>query len=114
MYSQYVFDTIIHNKIFHIQIFPKGRSKSPIFVSWKQILCKIDSRVITPIPKDGIKYQNDTLNDIESNLTVKNNKIKKSLKIPKGQSETVCRRTDNTMAKRNRTKGQAVINKTYT
>jgi hypothetical protein len=43
MYSKYVFDTIIQNKIFHIQIFPKGRSKSPIFVSWKQIFCKIDS-----------------------------------------------------------------------
>jgi hypothetical protein len=30
---------------------------------------------------------------------------KKSLKIPKGQSESVIRRTDNTMAKRKRTKG---------
>ena len=27
--------------------------------------------MFTVIPKDGIKYQNDTLNDIESNLTVK-------------------------------------------
>ena len=27
MYSQYVFDTIIHNNLFLIQIFPKGRSK---------------------------------------------------------------------------------------
>jgi hypothetical protein len=38
---------------------------------------------------------------------------KKSLKIPKGQSESVIRRTDNTMAKRKRTKGQTIIYKTY-
>jgi hypothetical protein len=38
----------------------------------------------------------------------------KSLKIPKGQSETVSgRRTDNTMAKRKSTKGQTTIYKTY-
>jgi hypothetical protein len=43
----------------------------------------------------------------------KNNK--KSLKIPKGQSETVYqRRTDNTMAKRKSTKGQTTIYKAYT
>ena len=40
---------------------------------------------------------------------------KKSLKIPKGQSESVNRRrTDNTMAKRKSTKGQTTIYKTYT
>ena len=40
--------------------------------------------------------------------------LKKSLKIPKGQSETVYRkRTDNTMAKRKSTKGQTTIDKTY-
>jgi hypothetical protein len=39
---------------------------------------------------------------------------KKSLKIPKGQSEFVYRkRTDNTMAKRKSAKGQTTINKTY-
>jgi hypothetical protein len=38
---------------------------------------------------------------------------KKSLKIPKGQSESVYRRTDNTMAKRKSTKGQTTIYKTY-
>jgi hypothetical protein len=39
--------------------------------------------------------------------------LKKSLKIPKGQSETVYRkRTDNTMAKRKSTKGQTTIGKT--
>ena len=39
---------------------------------------------------------------------------KKSLKIPKGQSESVYwRRTDNTMAKRKSTKGQTTINKTF-
>ena len=39
---------------------------------------------------------------------------KKSLKIPKGQSESVHRRrTDNTMAKRKSTKGQTTIYKTY-
>ena len=40
-------------------------------------------------------------------------KGKKSLKIPKGQSESVYRRrTDNTMTKRKSTKGQKTINKT--
>ena len=40
---------------------------------------------------------------------------KKSLKIPKRQSESVNRRiTDNTVAKRKSTKGQTTINKTYT
>ena len=40
--------------------------------------------------------------------------VKKSLKISKGQSESVYRRkTDNTMAKRKRTKGQTTIYKTY-
>jgi hypothetical protein len=39
---------------------------------------------------------------------------KKSLTIPKGQSESVYRRrTDNTMAKRKRAKGQTTIYKTY-
>jgi hypothetical protein len=40
--------------------------------------------------------------------------FKKSLKIPKKQSEFVNRMTDNTMAKINRTKGQTTIYKTYT
>jgi hypothetical protein len=41
-----------------------------------------------------------------------NKRYKKSLKIPKGQSETVYRRrTDNTMAKRKSTKGQTTIDK---
>jgi hypothetical protein len=40
--------------------------------------------------------------------------FKKSLKIPKGQSESVYRRrTDNTMTKRKSTKGQTTIYKTY-
>ena len=39
---------------------------------------------------------------------------KKSLKIPKRYSESVNRRTDNTMAKRKSTKGQTTIYKTYT
>ena len=40
--------------------------------------------------------------------------FKKSLKIPKGQSESVYRRrTDNTMVKRKSTKGQTTINKIY-
>jgi hypothetical protein len=38
----------------------------------------------------------------------------KSLKIPKGQSESVYRRTDNTMANRKSRKGQTTIYKTYT
>jgi hypothetical protein len=40
--------------------------------------------------------------------------FKKSLKIPKGQSETAYRRRiDNTMAKGKSTKGQTTIDKTY-
>jgi hypothetical protein len=40
---------------------------------------------------------------------------RKSLKIPKGQSESVYRRRpDNTMTKRKSTKGQTTIYKTYT
>jgi len=40
---------------------------------------------------------------------------KKSLQIPKGQSESVYRReTDKTMAKRKSTKGRTTIYKTYT
>jgi hypothetical protein len=39
---------------------------------------------------------------------------KKSLKIPKGQSESVYRRrTDNTITRRKSTKGQTTIYKTY-
>ena len=39
---------------------------------------------------------------------------KKTLKITKGQSESLYRRrTDNTMAKRKGTKGQTTIDKTY-
>jgi len=40
-------------------------------------------------------------------------RVKMGLKIPKGQSESVYRRTDNTMVKRKSTKGQTTINKTY-
>ena len=41
--------------------------------------------------------------------------LKKSLKIPKGQSESVYRRrTDNTMVKGKSTKGQTTIKKIYT
>jgi len=41
--------------------------------------------------------------------------MKKSLKIPKGQSESVYRqRTDKTMTKRKRTTGQTTIYKHYT
>ena len=38
---------------------------------------------------------------------------RKSLKIPKGQSESVYRRTDNTMAKSKYTEGRTTIYKTY-
>jgi hypothetical protein len=48
------------------------------------------------------------------NFALKHLHYKKSLKIPKGQSESVYRRrTDNTMANRKSTKGQSTINKTY-
>jgi len=39
--------------------------------------------------------------------------FKKSLKIPKGQSGSVYRTTDNTIAKRKSTKRQTTIYKTY-
>ena len=39
---------------------------------------------------------------------------KKSLKIPKGLSESINRRTDITMAKRKNTNRQTMIDKTYT
>jgi len=40
--------------------------------------------------------------------------MKKSLKIAKGQAESIYRRrTDNSMAKRKSTKGQTTIYKTY-
>ena len=46
-------------------------------------------------------------------LFINGNICKKSLKIPKGQSESIYRRrTDNTIAKRKRTKGQTTIYKT--
>ena len=46
--------------------------------------------------------------------TFKGKFYKKSLKISKGQSESVYRRrTDNTMAKRKSTKGQTAIYNTY-
>jgi hypothetical protein len=48
-------------------------------------------------------------------ITLPKEDYKKSLKIPKRSSESVYRRrTDNAMAKRKRTKGQAAIDKTYT
>ena len=43
-----------------------------------------------------------------------NKKSQKSLKMPPGLSESVNRMTDNTMAKRKRTKGQTTIDTTYT
>ena len=69
------------------------------------------------------KKKKKSLNLFYCSLMLNNNFIKKkiiklvykkSLKIPKGQSESVYRRrTDKTMAKRKRTKGQTTINKTY-
>ena len=59
-----------------------------------------------PLQKGHALFVRDVLN---TQLT-----FKKSLKIPKGQSESVYRRrTDNTMAKRKSTKGQTTIYKTY-
>jgi hypothetical protein len=39
--------------------------------------------------------------------------IIRRVKVPKGQSESVYRRTENTIAKRKSTKGQTTIDKTY-
>ena len=59
-----------------------------------------------PFQKGHALFVRDVLN---TQLT-----FKKSLKIPKGKSESVYRRrTDNTMAKRKNTKGQTTIYKTY-
>jgi len=44
-------------------------------------------------------------------VEIRSDGFKKSLKIPKGNPETVNRRTDNTMAIRKRTKGQTMIYK---
>jgi len=53
--------------------------------------------------------------EIEMRVRPKREKLnKKSLKIPKGQSESIYRRTDNTIAKKKRTKGPTTIYKTYT
>jgi hypothetical protein len=54
-------------------------------------------------------------NILFGNASFENDKnSKKSLKIPKGQSETVYRRrTDNTMAKRKGTKGKTTNDKAY-
>jgi hypothetical protein len=54
------------------------------------------------------------LEDIETGNPFYKYQYKKSLKIPKEQSESVYRRrTDNTMANRKSTKVQTAINKTY-
>jgi len=63
--------------------------------------------------------KNNKINDINFLFIItKKSKMflyKKSLKIPKGQSESVNRRrTDNTMAKRKSTERQTTIYKTYT
>ena len=51
---------------------------------------------------------------LDTHTLIKHRGVKKSLKIPKGKSESVYRRrTDNTMAKRIGTKGQTTIYKTY-
>jgi hypothetical protein len=54
----------------------------------------------------------DTKGAIRNRIS-KKNRQHNGQKIPKGQSETVYRRTDNTMAKRKSTKGQTTIDKTY-
>jgi hypothetical protein len=55
----------------------------------------------------------DTKGAIRNRIS-KKNRQHNGQKIPKGQSETVYRRTDNTMAKRKSTKGQTTIDKIYT
>jgi hypothetical protein len=74
-------------RYFIYKYFPKADQNHPYVLAGSRSSVKLILRVISHIPKDGIKYQNDTLNDIESNLTVKNNRIKKSLKIPKGNQK---------------------------
>ena len=61
-------------------------------------------RTTTPLPKS----MNTKSTDFGYNIEL----CEKSLKIPKRQSESVNRRTDNTMAKRKNTKGQTTIYKT--
>jgi hypothetical protein len=58
-----------------------------------------------------IKISNSSVcNDAKQELTF--DSIKRCLKIPEGLSEVVNQRTDNSMAKRKRTKGQTMIWKT--
>ena len=65
-------------------------------------------------PSNTLYIKNTTKYITEHNVTKILKTYKKSLKIPKGESESVYRRrTDNTMVKRKSTKGQTTIYKTY-
>jgi len=92
------------------------------FASWGVDLLKLDGcNSATSDMKDGIYHKR--YNTMPYCVTLVSHLSwwylysllsEKSLKIPKGQSESVnLRRTDNTMAKRKSTKGQTTINKTY-
>ena len=71
--------------------------------AWTQLFLKYNSKHVRTI-KSKITHTQLTVVFV----------LKKNLKIPKGQSESVYRRkTDNTMAKRKSNKGQRTIYNTF-
>ena len=77
---------------------------------------KVALNTVTPPPIYRIK--GDNILDLTQQrwaVVAFIDRVKKNLKIPKGQSESVYRRRmDNTLAERKSTGGQTTINKTYT
>ena len=76
-----------------------------------ELLLKVALNTVTPPPIYRIK--GDNILDLTQQRRAVVAFIDR-VKIPKGQSESVYRRTDNTIVKRKSTKEQTTINKTYT
>jgi hypothetical protein len=90
-------------------------------------MCDLLNNIISSFPVISLQEQIRNLETLEPTHMLLNQSmfrffccfvripLKKSLMIPKGKSESVYRsRTNNTMAKRNSTKGQTMIYKAYT
>ena len=76
-----------------------------------ELLLKVALNTVTPPPIYRIK--GDNILDLTQQrwaVVAFIDRVKMCLKIPKGQSESVYRRTDNTIVKRKSTKGQTTIN----
>ena len=95
-----------------------GKHKTYLYELWKpvekwpcgELFCRVSQR----IQIDYIFSNNVGILYLSCNVKNPKATIKKSLKIPKWQSESVYRRrADNTMTKRKSTKGQTTIYKTY-